>query len=243
MNEVRLDTYNKCVNSFKQADKVMGSAFHQKLNAIGAAREFYIDEHGKEHGFVSQFASDCGVKQPYMSKVNAISKSEVFLQECFSELGSDTLYALANAPAEVHDLTRKALDNGERVTKKDVDRWANKREEEEQELDDLFNQEQEEEPKASRKEPDYSVNPMNMRKLTVGVVSTLRLLSSEQYSRDLSDKQLAEAILHDIQSTGGSKEDPIWERHCLDNITRSVERLNAAVKLLPQVKPNLKRVK
>ncbi len=101
MQEVRLDTWNKCVNSFKQADRVMGSAFHQKLAAIGKAREIYVNNNGKEWGFITKFAEDCGVKKQYVARIDTISKSEMSLASDFSGLGADALYALANAPEAV----------------------------------------------------------------------------------------------------------------------------------------------
>lgn len=113
-------TWSECVSAFKQADQIMGSAFHQKLRAIGSARELYIAEHGKEHGFVTRFAEDCGVKQPYMYRINEIEKSKIILASIFSELGADTLYALAKAPEAVVELAQEHIQSGGSLNVKDV---------------------------------------------------------------------------------------------------------------------------
>ena len=123
MQEVQLDTWNKCVNSFKQADRVMGSAFRQKLEAFGKAREIYINNNGKERGFITKFAEDCGITSAYASMINTVSESKEKLNAFkFSELGANTLSALANAPDAVVEAAAEIVERGEKLVTKDVKR-------------------------------------------------------------------------------------------------------------------------
>jgi len=245
MNEVRLDTYNKCVNSYKQAKKTIDKASHQLYAAINAARQFYIDEHGNEHGFVRQFAKDCGLSEQHISHANTVSKSEVMTRHNFSELGMKAAYAFVKAPESIQQLAEQALDDGHQVTEKDIKRWVDGDAHLQTDLETLIDNqsEQKEVPKVPRKEPNYSKNPMNMKLLAVGVVETLRLLSTEDYAKDLTAEELAGFIWGNISGVGGPTPDPSWERHCIDSINASLPRLIEAAKLLPQVKPQLKRVK
>lgn len=242
MQEVQLDTWNKCVNSFKQADRVMGSAFHQKLAAIGKAREIYVNNNGKERGFVSKFAEDCGVKQPYMYRINVISKDKSILASIFSELGANTLYALANAPEAVVEAAAEIVDRGDKLSVKDVKRLQESYEDHTEEQSDFVNEVVEQAPRP-RPERDYSKNPMNMEKLSVGITSVFWMLNESDYAKNLTAQQLADAIMSNIKSYGGKEQDPMWERRNIEAVTAGVRRLSEAVQYLPEVTAKLKRVK
>lgn len=242
MHEVRLDTWNKCVNSFKQADRVMGSAFRQKLEAIDKAREIYVNNNGKEWGFVSKFAQDCGVKQPYVYRIDVISKSKIILASIFSELGANTLYALANAPEAVVEAAAEIVESGDKLSTKDVKRLNESYEDHSEEQRDFANDFVEQAPRP-KPEPDYSKNPMNMEKLSVGITSVFWMLNESDYAKNLTAQQLADAIMSNIRSYGGKEQDPMWERRNIEAVLRGVSRLSEAVNYLPKVTAKLKRIK
>ena len=242
MQEVQLDTWNKCVNSFKQADRVMGSAFRQKLEAIDKAREIYVNNNGKEWGFVSKFAQDCGVKQPYVYRIDVISKSKIILASIFSELGANTLYALANAPDAVVEAAAEIVESGEKLVTKDVKRLNESYEDHSKEQRDFANDFVEQAPRP-KPEPDYSKNPMNMEKLSVGITSVFWMLNESDYAKNLTAQQLADAIMSNIRSYGGKEQDPMWERRNIEAVLRGVSRLSEAANYLPKVTAKLKRVK
>jgi len=242
MQEVQLDTWNKCVNSFKQADRVMGSAFRQKLEAIDKAREIYVNNNGKEWGFVSKFAQDCGVKQPYVYRIDVISKSKIILASIFSELGANTLYALANAPDAVVEAAAEIVESGEKLVTKDVKRLQESYEDHAEEQRDFANDFVEQAPRP-KPEPDYSKNPMNMEKLSVGITSVFWMLNESDYAKNLTAQQLADAIMSNIRSYGGKEQDPMWERRNIEAVLRGVSRLSEAVNYLPKVTAKLKRIK
>jgi hypothetical protein len=242
MQEVQLDTWNKCVNSFKQADRVMGSAFHQKLEAISKAREIYVNNNGKERGFVTKFAEDCGVKHPYVSRIAAISKSKSVLASTFSDLGADTLYALTKAPDAVVEAAAEIVESGEKLVTKDVKRLQESYEDHSEEQRDFANDFVEQAPRP-KPEPDYSKNPMNMEKLSVGITSVFWMLNESDYAKNLTAQQLADAIMSNIRSYGGKEQDPMWERRNIEAVLRGVSRLSEAANYLPKVTAKLKRVK
>lgn len=242
MQEVQLDTWNKCVNSFKQADRVMGSAFRQKLEAIDKAREIYVNNNGKEWGFVSKFAKDCGVKHPYMSKINVISQDKSVLARTFSEIGVDTLYALANSPDAVVEAAAEIVERGEKLNTKDVKRLRESYEDHSEEQRDFANDFVEQAPRP-KPEPDYSKNPMNMEKLSVGITSVFWMLNESDYAKNLTAQQLADAIMSNIRSYGGKEQDPMWERRNIEAVLRGVSRLSEAANYLPKVTAKLKRIK
>ena len=242
MQEVQLDTWNKCVNSFKQADRVMGSAFHQKLEAIDKAREIYVNNNGKEWGFITKFAEDCGVKKQYVARIDTISKSEMSLASDFSGLGANTLYALANAPEAVVEAAAEIVERGEKLGTKDVKRLQESYEDHTEEQRDFVNEVVEQAPRP-RPERDYSKNPMNMEKLSVGITSVFWMLNESDYAKNLTAQQLADAIMSNIKSYGGKEQDPMWERRNIEAVTAGVRRLSEAVQYLPEVTAKLKRVK
>jgi hypothetical protein len=220
----------------------MGSAFHQKLEAIDKAREIYVNNNGKEWGFVTKFAEDCGVKQPYITKINAISKDKSILARMFSELGSNTLYALANAPEAVVEAAAEIVERGEKLSTKDVKRLNESYENHSEEQRDFANDFVEQAPRP-KPEPDYSKNPMNMEKLSVGITSVFWMLNESDYAKNLTAQQLADAIMSNIRSYGGKEQDPMWERRNIEAVLRGVSRLSEAVNYLPKVTAKLKRIK
>ena len=243
MQEVRLDTWNKCVNSFKQADNVMGSAFRQKLEAIGKAREIYVNNNGKERGFITKFAEDCGITNAYASMINTVSESKKKLNAFkFSELGANTLSALANAPEAVVEVAAEIVERGDKLSAKDVKRLQESYEDHTEEQRDFVNEVVEQAPRP-RPERDYSKNPMNMEKLSVGITSVFWMLNESDYAKNLTAQQLADAIMSNIKSYGGKEQDPMWERRNIEAVTAGVRRLSEAVQYLPEVTAKLKRVK
>ena len=243
MQEVQLDTWNKCVNSFKQADNVMGSAFRQKLEAIGKAREIYVNNNGKERGFITKFAEDCGITNAYASMINTVSESKKKLNAFkFSELGANTLSALANAPEAVVEVAAEIVERGDKLSAKDVKRLQESYEDHTEEQRDFVNEVVEQAPRP-RPERDYSKNPMNMEKLSVGITSVFWMLNESDYAKNLTAQQLADAIMSNIKSYGGKEQDPMWERRNIEAVTAGVRRLSEAVQYLPEVTAKLKRVK
>lgn len=243
MQEVQLDTWNKCVNSFKQADRVMGSAFRQKLEAIGKAREIYVNNNGKERGFITKFAEDCGITNAYASMINTVSESKKKLNAFkFSELGANTLSALANAPDAVVEAAAEIVERGDKLSAKDVKRLQESYEDHTEEQRDFVNEVVEQAPRP-RPERDYSKNPMNMEKLSVGITSVFWMLNESDYAKNLTAQQLADAIMSNIKSYGGKEQDPMWERRNIEAVTTGVRRLSEAVQYLPEVTAKLKRVK
>ena len=243
MHEVQLDTWNKCVNSFKQADRVMGSAFRQKLEAFGKAREIYINNNGKERGFITKFAEDCGITSAYASMINTVSESKEKLNAFkFSELGANTLSALANAPDAVVEAAAEIVERGEKLVAKDVKRLQESYEDHSEEQRDFANDFVEQAPRP-KPEPDYSKNPMNMEKLSVGITSVFWMLNESDYAKNLTAQQLADAIMSNIRSYGGKEQDPMWERRNIEAVLRGVSRLSEAVNYLPKVTAKLKRIK
>jgi hypothetical protein len=220
----------------------MGSAFHQKLEAIGKAREIYVNNNGKERGFITKFAEDCGVKHPYVSRIAAISKSKSVLASTFSELGADTLYALAHAPDAVVEAAAEIVERGDKLGAKDVKRLQESYEDHTEEQRDFVNEVVEQAPRP-RPERDYSKNPMNMEKLSVGITSVFWMLNESDYAKNLTAQQLADAIMSNIKSYGGKEQDPMWERRNIEAVTAGVRRLSEAVQYLPEVTAKLKRVK
>ena len=242
MQEVQLDTWNKCVNSFKQAYNVMDSAFRQKLKAIDKAREIYVNNNGKERGFITKFAEDCGVDKSYISKISTIREDKRFLARNFSELGVDALYALANSPDAVVEAAAEIVESGEKLVTKDVKRLQESYEDHSEEQRDFANDFVEQAPRP-KPEPDYSKNPMNMEKLSVGITSVFWMLNESDYAKNLTAQQLADAIMSNIRSYGGKEQDPMWERRNIEAVLRGVSRLSEAVNYLPKVTAKLKRVK
>lgn len=242
MQEVQLDTWNKCVNSFKQAYNVMDSAFRQKLAAIDNAREIYVNNNGKEWGFVSKFAEDCGIDAGYVSKINTVSKDKRLLASKLSELGADTRYALAKAPDAVVEAAAEIVESGDKLGPKDVKRLQESYEDRSEEQRDFANDFVEQAPRP-KPEPDYSKNPMNMEKLSVGITSVFWMLNESDYAKNLTAQQLADAIMSNIRSYGGKEQDPMWERRNIEAVLRGVSRLSEAVNYLPKVTAKLKRVK
>lgn len=66
-----------CIGIFKTMDKMMGSAFHAKVQAMSIARKRYFEEHGKNAGFVKKFAEDAGCSYQYAREINQIEQSFV----------------------------------------------------------------------------------------------------------------------------------------------------------------------
>ena len=242
MQEVRLDTWNKCVNSFKQAYHVMDSAFRQKLQAIDKAREIYVNNNGKEWGFITKFAEDCGVAKSYISKISTIREDKRFLARNFSELGVDALYELANSPDAIVEAAAEIVERGDKLGAKDVKRLQESYEDHTEEQCDFVNEVVEQAPRP-RPERDYSKNPMNMEKLSVGITSVFWMLNESDYAKNLTAQQLADAIMSNIKSYGGKEQDPMWERRNIEAVTAGVRRLSEAVQYLPEVTAKLKRVK
>tara|TARA_S200002703_G_C3786064_1_gene242337 strand:- start:852 stop:1514 length:663 start_codon:yes stop_codon:yes gene_type:complete len=220
----------------------MGSAFRQKLEAIDKAREIYVNNNGKEWGFVSKFAQDCGVKQPYVYRIDVISKSKIILASIFSELGANTLYALANAPDAVVEAAAEIVESGDKLSTKDVKRLNESYEDHSEEQRDFANDFVAQAPRP-KPEPDYSKNPMNMEKLSVGITSVFWMLNESDYAKNLTAQQLADAIMSNIRSYGGKEQDPMWERRNIEAVLRGVSRLSEAVNYLPKVTAKLKRIK
>jgi hypothetical protein len=220
----------------------MDSAFRQKLDAIDKAREIYVNNNGKERGFITKFAEDCGVAKSYISRISTIREDKRFLARNFAELGVNTRYALANAPDAVVEAAAEIVDRGEKFGPKDVKRLQESYEGHTEEQRDFVNEVVEQAPRP-RPERDYSKNPMNMEKLSVGITSVFWMLNESDYAKNLTAQQLADAIMSNIKSYGGKEQDPMWERRNIEAVTAGVRRLSEAVQYLPEVTAKLKRVK
>lgn len=229
MNDVLLDSYKKCVSAFRLADKAMGSAFRQKLAAIGKARECYTAENGKEWGFVSQFARDTGVAQQYIDRVNTISLDpELTLASVTFSAGANTLFALAKASPEARATALEEAREGGTLSKKRVEELDHRLSPDyaEEQLDlTLTNP-------TSTKEIDYGSlkNPLTAKKLAIGVTSMLCLIDTEDSWKDLSAKEIASVLLADVRDTS---ETMMWERLRVNGIRNSLLRLTEAMKYMP----------
>lgn len=119
--ELSLNTYSECVESFRAADQLMGSAFRQKLAAFRAALELAGPE--PERGFQSQFARDCGCSRTYISYINKIASDP----DLFSALnkhhsiGFDTWLDLSDCEPEIKTLALEQLEKTGELTCSDIE--------------------------------------------------------------------------------------------------------------------------
>lgn len=124
--ELSLNTYSECVAAFREADQLMGSAFRQKLSAFTAAREQYIarnqHKNNPEWGFISKFAADCGVSQPYISGIGQIASNPEIISALinFSSVGYDTALALSKSDPEIIDTALEQLEQTGELTERDI---------------------------------------------------------------------------------------------------------------------------
>ena len=114
--ELSLNTYSECVAAFREADQLMGSAFRQKLSALSGAREHYIarNQHktNPEWGFVSKFATDCGVGHPYIVGISQIADKPKIVSALtkFSSVGYNTALALSKSDPDIIDTALEQLE-------------------------------------------------------------------------------------------------------------------------------------
>jgi transcriptional regulator with XRE-family HTH domain len=118
--ELSLNTYSECVESFREADQLMGSAFRQKLSAYQRALELAGPE--PERGFQSQFAADCGVSRAYISRINRVVSDPDLLTAVnnFSKIGIETLSTLASADPELKTAALDQLEQTGELTVADI---------------------------------------------------------------------------------------------------------------------------
>jgi len=82
-------------------------------------------------------------------------------------------------------------------------------------------------------------NPMNMQKLSVGLVSTMHMLDTEPYGKDLTDEKLGQYLWNNITGVGGEvNEDPDddWNAANLNALRRGAERILRALETVPMPK-------
>ena len=121
-----LNTYSECVAAFREADQLMGSAFRQKLSAFTAAREQYIarnqHKNNPDWGFISKFAADCGVSQPYISGIGQIASNPKIISALinFSSVGYDTALALSKSDPDIIDTALEQLEQTGELVERDI---------------------------------------------------------------------------------------------------------------------------
>ena len=81
-------------------------------------------------------------------------------------------------------------------------------------------------------------NPMNMKLLSVGLTSTLRLLDTETYGKELTDEELGQCLWDNITGGYEGTEDPDddWNAGNLNALRRSAERILSALETVPMPK-------
>ena len=119
--ELSLNTYSECVESFRAADQLMGSAFRQKLSAYQRALELAGPE--PERGFIQKFATVCGVTRQYIYRIHRVISDPdlVIAITNFSGLGLDTLTALTAADPETKTAALEQLERDGELTVRDIE--------------------------------------------------------------------------------------------------------------------------
>jgi hypothetical protein len=118
--ELSLNTYSECVDSFIAADRLMGTAFRQKLAAYQRALELAGPE--PEWGFKTKFARDCRVDPSYIHRIHrVVSDPELLIAiSNFSSVGLNTLTTLAAADPETKTAALEQLDRDGELTVKNI---------------------------------------------------------------------------------------------------------------------------
>ena len=119
--DLSLNTYSECVDSFRAADQLMGSAFRQKLAAYQRALELAGPE--TERGFKQKFATDCGVTRQYIYRIDrVVSDSDLVIAITnFSNIGLNTLTALTAADPETKTAALEQLERDGELTVRDIE--------------------------------------------------------------------------------------------------------------------------
>jgi len=124
--ELSLNTYSECVDSFCAADKLMGTAFRQKLSAFIAARDCFVSDNqsknNPEWGFASKFAADTGASQTYIAGISKIARDPEITSALvnFSSIGYDTALALSQSEPELVDRALEQLEQTGELTVADI---------------------------------------------------------------------------------------------------------------------------
>jgi hypothetical protein len=114
------------VDSFRAADKLMGTAFRQKLSAFTAAREQYIARHqhknNPEWGCITKFSTDTGASTTYIGGISQIADNPEISSalENFSSVGYDTALALSKSDPEIIDTALEQLEQTGELTVSDI---------------------------------------------------------------------------------------------------------------------------
>lgn len=124
--ELSLNTYSECVESFRAADQLMGTAFRQKLAAFTAGREQYIarnqHKNNPEWGFITKFSADTGASTTYIGGIAQIADNPEISSalEKFSSVGYDTALALSKSDPEIAERALDHLEQTGELTERDI---------------------------------------------------------------------------------------------------------------------------
>ena len=113
VNVPETSSWDDCIGIFKTMDRMMGSAFHAKVQAMGIARKRYFEEHGKNAGFVKKFAEEAGVAYQYAREISQIEQS--FVGRGLQNFSKHAAKALLSLPQEDREefLENHAQQSGE----------------------------------------------------------------------------------------------------------------------------------
>ena len=119
--ELSLNTYSECVESFRAADQLMGSAFRQKLTAYQRALELAGPE--PERGFKSKFARETGVSRQYIDRIHRVTTDPdlSIAIDNFSSVGLNTLVALTKSDTETKTAALEQLERDGELTVRDIE--------------------------------------------------------------------------------------------------------------------------